>query len=103
MELALTIEDRIRNQSTRIDGLAIQLSQRLTIPIIQSRRRDVIALQLPRVVALHVSSMVLIKVGQLVIQEDRRMHVRRNVELNSALVLTGRSCVGEIGKLPIWR
>ena len=99
----LTIEHRIRDQPTRINSLIPQSTQRLTIPTIQIRRRHMIPLQLTRVVALHVSPMILIKVRQLIVHKHGRGKVGRDVEFDSTLVLARRRLVREIRELPLRR
>lgn len=96
-----TVEYRVSNQPTRIDSLRcarriLNLRHRLTIPILQIRRTPLIALQLVRIITLHISPVVLIEVREFVVQEHGRLDVVWDLELDDALLLLADVCLGRI-------
>lgn len=66
-----TIENRVGDQTARIDRLAANRVQRLAVSSIQFACIHTFALQLVRIQALHVSSVILVEAGKLVVDEDR--------------------------------
>jgi len=63
-----TIEHRVGDQSARVDDLVAVGRNRLAISILQIIYRAMVAIQLLRVITLDVTTVVLEKVGQLVIE-----------------------------------
>jgi len=63
-----TIEHRIGDQSARVDDFVAVGRNRLAISILQIIYRAMVAIQLLRVITLDVTTVVLEKVGQLVIE-----------------------------------
>jgi len=80
-----TIEYGVGDQPTRVHDLVADSRNRLAIPILDIIERAVVAPQLLRVIALNVTTVVLEKVGKLVIEQYRGRDVERNIELNEAL------------------
>jgi len=63
-----TIEHRIGDQSARVDDFVTAGCNGLAISILQLIYRAMVAIQLLRVITLNVTTVVLEKVGQLVIE-----------------------------------
>ena len=68
MTIMRTIEHRVGDQSARVDDLVAVGCNRLAISILQIIYRAMFAIQLLRVITLNVTTVVLEKVGQLVIE-----------------------------------
>lgn len=87
----LTIEHGVRNETARIDseGTSVvhESSKRFAIAVLQVMNADKLALELIRVQALDISPMILVEVRKLVVQQDRRIKAKWNVELDEALLL----------------
>ncbi len=82
-----TIENRVRNETAGIHGLAVNRSDRLAITLVKIARANKISLQLVHIDALYISSMVLEEVGQLVVEQHGVIQVVWDVKLNDALFL----------------
>ena len=82
-----TIENGVGNKTTRIDCFVANGSQRLAISLVQSALTDKLALELIRVQALDVSSMVLVEVCELVVEKDGRVEFYWDVKLEITLLL----------------
>jgi hypothetical protein len=80
-----TVKHRVGNEPTRINNLAIKNSQRFAIPSIQRACARSLALELITIHALYIAAVVLIEASEAVVQENRRLQIRRNVKLDKAL------------------
>lgn len=91
-----TIEKGVCNETTRVDGFVIACrTEWLTISILECMGIHRLALQLVCVKTLHISPMILIEVGQLIVKENRRLELGGEFEKNA----TGR--VGLARKCPL--
>ena len=80
-----TVEYGVGNQSARVDDFVIGDSEGLAISVFQIIYRAIFAVQLLRIVTLNVTTMVLEKVGELVIEQYGGRDVERDIKLNDAL------------------
>ena len=87
MGVAVTIEHGVGNQPTGVDDLVTLNSNRFAVSILEVADRPVLPLQLVRIQAVHITSMVLVEIGKLVVKQDGRVQIRRHVKLNNALRL----------------
>jgi hypothetical protein len=98
MESPHTVKDRICNESARINAFTIKLTQGFAIPTTKARDGYITALKLVRVITFDISPMVLIKVGETIIEKYRRLEVGWDVKQDCALVLARGCNASEIGK-----
>ena len=73
----LTIKDRVGDKTARINGLVALRIQRFAATAPQCCSTDSLAPELVGVQTLDISPMVLVVVGQLVVDEHRVLEVRR--------------------------
>lgn len=62
-------------------------TKRSTVGVVEVVGRDVMAEKLVCILALYIAPMILIKVGELVVEEDGRVEVDGDMELDDALLL----------------
>lgn len=82
-----TVEHRVGDKTTRIDRLVVTNCHRLTISTVQIVDAAILALELVCIQALHVTTMVLEEISELVVEQDGRLEVCRNGKFDNALVL----------------
>ena len=83
----LTVEQRVGNETARVNSLAVNCAQRLAVSTAQRTCTDVLALELVGIETFDIATVVLEKVGKLVIQQHCRLDVVWNVKLDNALAL----------------
>ena len=91
-----TVEEGVGDEPARPDDFPARHIhiKRFAITTFDSIERYVVTLQLIRIDTLHISTMVLIEVGKLIVQKHRRWQVGRYFELQNASVLPGIIHIG---------
>jgi hypothetical protein len=82
-----TVENGVGNQAARIDGYVANGTEWVAVAVVEVFGADELAQELVRVEALDIATVVLVKVGEAVVEEDGRLEFDGNVELDDALAL----------------
>ena len=87
LEDSVTIEHGVGDQSTRIDDQLVLNCNRFTVTFPEVFNGPVLSLQLVSIQTVHVSSVVLVEIRELVVKQEGWVQIRRHVELNDTLGL----------------
>ena len=87
MKATVTVELGVGDQPTRVDDLVTLNSNWFAVTALEVTNGPVLPLQLVRIQTIHISAVVLVEVRKLVVKQDGRIQIRRDVELNDALRL----------------
>jgi hypothetical protein len=92
----VTIEHRVRDQSARVNPFLSNRGKRSTVALIQCSIANVVTSQLIRIQRLDISTVVLIKIGEFVIEKHRVLKIGWDIKakiacLSSRLIVS--SCL----------
>jgi hypothetical protein len=83
-----TVEERVRDESTRIDHLAVGVSSKwLARAVLDGVCLDSVALELVSIKTLDISTVILVEARKFVVDEDWCFEVGWKVEMNPARAL----------------
>ena len=93
-ETPLTVEQGVGDQSTGVDDFVTLDGNWFASAASEVLNCSMFPLQLVSIQTVYISSMVLVEIRELVVEQDRRVQIRRHVELNHALRLRTQSRAG---------
>lgn len=94
-----TVKYGICNQATRINGFAIDGGKWFAITLLEVTSADIFTLQLVSVQALHVATMILEEVGELIVEEYGVLQFHGHGKFHDALELLGDICYAAVSSV----
>ena len=94
----VTVEQGIGDQAAGVNDLFTLDSNRFASAISEVLNGPVLPLQLVSIKTVHISSVVLVEIRELVVKQDCRLQIRRHVKLNNALRLRPQSRAGVLNE-----
>ena len=93
----MTVEKRIGNEATGIYSGSIDGGKWFTVTLVEIAGANEFAFELIGIQTLHIASMVLVEVCELIVEENALGEICRDIEIDDTLPLSGDICYGAVG------